>query len=162
EPIRRTVAKYSWRQTLWRRSGGTMGTQKVESAPTSHTPIVETFRAGELLKTLRAFKKGDFTARVRTEYTGVAGELAQTGNDVIELAESMGEELARINNVVGKEGKLSQRALLREARGNWVSCIDSVNELIADLVQPTTEVGRVIGAVATGDLSQTMTLEIEG
>src|SRR5437762_698651 len=48
------------------------------------------------------------------------------------------------------------------ATGSWSECIDSVNTLIADLVQPTTEVARVIGAVAKGDLSQTMALEIEG
>src|SRR5438093_1302344 len=48
------------------------------------------------------------------------------------------------------------------ATGSWSECIDSVNTLIADLVQPTTEVARVITAVAKGDLSQTMALEIEG
>src|SRR5437762_211498 len=48
------------------------------------------------------------------------------------------------------------------ATGSWSECIDSVNTLIADLVQPTTEVARVIGAVAKGDLSQMMALEIEG
>src|SRR5262249_32886761 len=105
---------------------------------------------------------GNFSMRAGTHHTGVAGEVAQTLNDVIDLADSMAHELERIKTVVGKEGKLSQRASVREARGSWVSCIDSVNELIADLVQPTTEVGRVIGAVAAGDLSQTMTLETEG
>src|SRR6185503_4150561 len=46
--------------------------------------------------------------------------------------------------------------------GSWASSIESVNTLIGDLVQPTTEVGRVIGAVASGDLSQKMTLDIDG
>src|SRR5947209_5311576 len=125
-------------------------------------PVVEVFRAGELLRVLRAFKKGDFSARVGLEYPSIAGEIAETLNDVIDLADSMAQELGRIKTVVGKEGKLSQRATLPEAHGAWVSCIDSVNELIADLVHPTNEVGRVIGAVASGDLSRTMTLEIDG
>src|SRR5207245_2764844 len=72
------------------------------------------------------------------------------------------EEFDRVATVVGKEGRIRQRASLPMATGSWSECIDSVNTLIADLVQPTTEVARVIGAVAKGDLSQTMALEIEG
>src|SRR5947199_309106 len=74
----------------------------------------------------------------------------------------MAKEFDRVATVVGKEGRIRQRASLPMATGSWSECIDSVNTLIADLVQPTTEVARVIGAVAKGDLSQTMALEIEG
>jgi hypothetical protein len=89
----------------------------------------------------------------------VAGEIADAVNDVIELSEALANELARIRTVVGKEGRLGQRAQLPISTGGaWHSCIESVNELVIDLVQPTTEVGRVIGAVASGDLSQKMTL----
>src|SRR5678815_1343681 len=72
------------------------------------------------------------------------------------------DRVARISNVVGKDGRLGQRAHLPRAGGGWQRAIDSVNELVVDLVQPTTEVGRVIGAVAAGDLTQKMTLEIDG
>jgi len=116
----------------------------------------------DLLRALRAFRNGDFSARLPLDYSGVAGEIAEAFNDVVELNEQMSRELGRINAVVGKEGLLGQRATLRGASGGWASCIDSVNGLIADLVQPTNEVGRVIGAVASGDLSQKMTLENEG
>jgi HAMP domain-containing protein/CheY-like chemotaxis protein/signal transduction histidine kinase len=117
---------------------------------------------GLLLRTLRAFKKGDFSVRMPQRYTGIAGEIVESLNEIIELNEGMSDEFDRISKVVGKEGKLGQRATLREAGGEWSSCIESVNALIADLVQPTTEVGRVIGAVASGDLSQKMTLNIDG
>ncbi|HEY9846426.1 MAG TPA: HAMP domain-containing protein, partial [Candidatus Caenarcaniphilales bacterium] len=70
--------------------------------------------------------------------------------------------LKQISTVVGKEGKISQRASLGATGGSWTSCIDSVNTLITDLVQPTAETSRVIRAVANGDLSQTIALEIEG
>src|SRR6185503_17818099 len=63
---------------------------------------------------------------------------------------------------VGKEGKIAQRASIGSASGGWAACIDSVNSLIGDLVQPSTEVARVIGAVAKGDLSQTMSLDVDG
>ncbi len=81
---------------------------------------------------------------------------------MIELNERLCAELGRIGRIVGKEGKTTQRASLGNAGGSWRGCIDSVNTLIVDLVQPTTEVARVIGAVANGDLSQTMALDIEG
>ncbi len=56
----------------------------------------------------------------------------------------------------------SASAAIRNATGGWESSIRCVNELIEDMVQPTAEVARVIGAVAEGDLSQTMMVEIDG
>src|SRR5207253_3215178 len=53
------------------------------------------------------------------------------------------------------------RAKLPGAQGSWAAGVDSVNTLIADMVHPTAEMARVIGAVAKGDLSQTMDLENE-
>ncbi len=73
----------------------------------------------------------------------------------------MAKELARISAVVGKAGNVRQRASLPSASGDWLACIESVNTLVTDLVQPNTEVARVIGAVAKGDLSQAMALEID-
>jgi signal transduction histidine kinase/HAMP domain-containing protein/DNA-binding response OmpR family regulator len=115
----------------------------------------------QLLKTLVAVKKGDFSVRLPIEYTGMAGKIADTLNDIIELNERMTTELERIGTVVGKDGKLSERASLGSAGGSWAACIDSVNHLLADVVQPNAETARVIQAVAKGDLSQTIATEIE-
>src|SRR3954464_15646786 len=115
-----------------------------------------------LLSTLLAVKKGDFTVRMPVEHTGVAGKIYDTLNDVIELEQRTAQEIARISQVVGKEGKINQRATLGGAGGQWQQRIEHLNSLVADLLQPTAEVARVIGAVAKGDLSQTMALEIEG
>jgi methyl-accepting chemotaxis protein len=93
---------------------------------------------------------------------GIDGEIREAFNDVVELNEQMTRELARLGDVVGKEGKIGHRAKLPNATGSWASNIETVNSLIADLVQPTSEMARVVGAVARGDLSQTMNLEIEG
>src|SRR5437868_2808434 len=73
----------------------------------------------------------------------------------------MADELARLRQVVGKEGKLKQRASLQGARGFWGESVACINSLIDDLVHPTSEVARVIGAVAQGDLSKSMALEVE-
>ena len=115
-----------------------------------------------LLVALNGLRKGDATVRLPLHWTGVSGKVADAFNEVVELNASMAEELARLRQVVGKEGKLKQRASLRDARGFWGESVDSINALIDDLVHPTSEVARVIGAVAQGDLSKSMALDIEG
>src|SRR5687768_10286027 len=115
-----------------------------------------------LLTVLMAVKKGDLSARLPDNKVGTAGKIADTLNDLIELNQKLAGELHRLSNVVGKEGRIAQRATIGGASGSWAQCIESLNSLVTDLVQPTTEVARVIGAVAKGDLSQTMTLEIDG
>src|SRR5690242_2362436 len=121
-----------------------------------------TLDAKRLLMALRAFKRGDFSVRLPEDLTGVEGEIASTFNDVVELNDQMIRELARVSSVVGRDGKISQRGKLPGATGSWEACIESVNTLIGDVVHPTTEVARVIGAVAKGDLSQEMLLEMDG
>ncbi len=116
----------------------------------------------QLLRTLVAVKQGDFSVRMPLEYTGMAGKIADALNDVIELNQRMAAELDRIGTVVGKEGNITQRATLGNAGGSWSDCVDSVNTLITDLVQPTAETARVIRGVAKGDLSQKIATEIEG
>ena len=114
-----------------------------------------------LLQALTALKKGRRDVRLPSDWTGVAGKVADAFNEVVELNERMAGELARLSRVVGKEGKLSQRLGLGDVGGFWRESVDSVNDLIDDLVHPTIETARVIGAVAQGDLSKTMALEID-
>ncbi|HTN83323.1 MAG TPA: HAMP domain-containing protein, partial [Sorangium sp.] len=115
-----------------------------------------------LLLALTALKKGDFSVRLPFDWSGVDGKIADTFNNVVELNEKMARELHRLSRVVGKEGKLSQRAFIGEVSGAWADEIACMNELIGDLVHPTAETARVIGAVAKGDLSQMMALEVDG
>jgi HAMP domain-containing protein/signal transduction histidine kinase/CheY-like chemotaxis protein len=114
-----------------------------------------------LLQALTAVKKGRRDIRLPTDWTGVAGKVADAFNEVVELNERMAGEVARLSRVVGKEGRLSQRIGLGDVGGFWRESVDSVNDLIDDLVHPTIETARVIGAVAQGDLSKTMALEID-
>src|SRR5262250_1423760 len=93
-----------------------------------------------LLSTLLAVKKGDFSVRLPVDHTGMAGKIYDTLNDVIELEQRTAQELARISQLVGKEGKINQRASLGGAGGQWGVAVESLNTLIADLLQPTAEV----------------------
>src|SRR5207342_2074797 len=111
---------------------------------------------------LTAFKRGDFSVRLPHDWTGVGGKIADTFNEVIETNQRLSQELERISLVVGKQGRISQRASLGDVSKSWADSIGSINTLIGDLVQPTSEMARVIGAVAKGDLSKTMETDIEG
>src|ERR1700710_515133 len=115
-----------------------------------------------LLSVLAQVKGGDFTARMPLEWTGVAGKVADGFNDVIVANEALGAELTRVSRVVGKEGKLSQRVVLGSASQSWGDSVNSVNSLIDALVRPTSEMQRVIGAVADGDLSKKVTADVRG
>jgi HAMP domain-containing protein/signal transduction histidine kinase/CheY-like chemotaxis protein len=114
-----------------------------------------------LLSALNALRQGRSGVRLPPNWTGLAGKVADAFNDVVEQNERMAEELARLSRVVGKEGKLSQRLSLGDVTGFWRESVGSVNDLIDDLVHPTIETARVIGAVAQGDLSKTMALDID-
>src|SRR5438067_2067322 len=117
---------------------------------------------GHLLRALMAFKRGDFSVRLPDDWTGVAGKIADTFNEVIAKNQRLTMQLDRIGRAVGKKGRITQRASLGDVSNSWADAIRSVNGLIGDLVHPTSEMARVIGAVAKGDLSKTMATDIEG
>ena len=117
----------------------------------------------QLLSALRKFQKGSFDVRLPEHWTGLDGKIADTFNDVVELQPADGRELERLS-AASSARKAASRSAPRSAtsRGAWAASVESVNTLIGDLVHPTSETARVIGAVAKGDLSQTMALEIDG
>src|SRR3977135_2100822 len=115
-----------------------------------------------ILNAVSALRRGDSSARLPYQGSPAFGKVAEVFNDLVEQNASLAEELAQLSQVVGKEGKLRKRASLPNARGFWARDVDNINSLIDHLVYPTTEGARVIGAVAQGDLSKTMALDVDG
>ncbi|HZO00821.1 MAG TPA: HAMP domain-containing protein [Burkholderiales bacterium] len=133
--------------------------------PLKDTEVSAVAHADEMTQiyaALVALRKGDPTAKLPLQGSPGFGKVSEVFNDLVEQNVAMAEELARLSQMVGKEGKLKRRASLQNARGFWAQKVDSINSLIDDLVHPTNEAARVIGAVAQGDLSKTMALEIDG
>ncbi len=116
----------------------------------------------EMLQILQAVKAGDFSVRMRGDWEGLSGKIADTVNDIIITNQRMADQLQRVGKVVGKEGLTNQRVTLGLAHGAWGEMEQSVNSLIDDLLQPTTEVTRTIEAVAQGNLLQPMRLDVDG
>ena len=116
----------------------------------------------ELLRALQAVRDGDFSVRLPSDQTGLSGKIADTFNEIVTSNERMARELERAGQIVGKEGQTRHRVSSDRRSGAWGAMEASVNTLIEDLVWPTTEVTRTITALAKGDLTQTMRLEVNG
>jgi HAMP domain-containing protein len=116
----------------------------------------------ELLRILTEVKSGNFAVRMPVDQVGVSGKICDTLNDIIGMNERLTEEFTRAANTIGKQGKLTERIHIPEARGSWSKGVDSLNVLISDLVHPTIEIAHVISSVAKGNLSQEMPEEISG
>jgi hypothetical protein len=115
-----------------------------------------------LLRVLTEVKNGNFSVRMPIDQVGLSGKICDTLNEIIAMNEKMMAEFTRARNSVGKQGQLTQRIELPNAKGSWSTGIESLNTLISDLVHPTIEIARVISSVAKGNLSQEMPLEIGG
>jgi HAMP domain-containing protein/signal transduction histidine kinase/CheY-like chemotaxis protein len=115
----------------------------------------------DVLNALTALSSGDFAVRLEPR-NGVVGQVAERVNQLAALNERRTRELVRASRVIGREGRMTERLDEVGAEGDWSTGAAAVNSLIDDLVRPTTEVARVIAAVAEGDLSQQMALEIAG
>src|SRR5262245_35027090 len=90
----------------------------------------------QVLDTLLAFRKGDWSVRMPSDLTGVQGKIADLLNEIIGNKERVAKELDRISHVVGREGKLSERARVSGLSGGWATLLESINTLISDLVRP--------------------------
>jgi HAMP domain-containing protein/signal transduction histidine kinase/CheY-like chemotaxis protein len=116
----------------------------------------------ELLRILIQVRNGNFSVRMPIDETGIKGKICDTLNEIISLNEEMMREFTKAGNTIGKQGKLTQRIEVPNAKGSWATGVDSLNSMISDLVHPTIEIAHVISSVAKGNLSQNMPLEIGG
>ncbi|HVR65596.1 MAG TPA: HAMP domain-containing protein [Verrucomicrobiae bacterium] len=99
---------------------------------------------------------------MQSDQLGLSGKIAEALNDIIGANERIAQQLERVGQVVGREGKTQQRVKFGLPGGAWGEMESSVNTLIDDLLRPTTEVTRAIAAVAQGDLMQTVQLDVDG
>jgi HAMP domain-containing protein len=111
---------------------------------------------------LDAAAGGNFSQRLPGRRKGVLGDIERAFNRLTERSHAQTDEWQRVARVIGREGRMTERARLDSAEGEYRVRLEAINSLIEDLVRPTTEVARVIVAVAEGDLSQKMAMEIDG
>jgi HAMP domain-containing protein/CheY-like chemotaxis protein/signal transduction histidine kinase len=137
--------------------------QRVSS--NGHTGVLPESGSAEfvlVLERMQAMRDGDFSVRLPGSWTGLAGKIADSFNQIAMANQRIAKELERVGQVVGKEGKTRERAKFDESRGAWGEMEVSVNTLVEDLLRPTTEVTRAIAAVAEGNLTQTVRMDVDG
>ncbi len=129
--------------------------------PNSHEPPASEYLA-LILERMNAMKNGDFSVRLPVSWTGLPGRIADDFNEIVATNERMAQELKRVGQTVGKEGRTKERIRLEKRRGAWDDMEVSVNTLVEDLLRPTNEMTRAIAAVAQGNLTQTVRLDVDG
>ncbi len=115
-----------------------------------------------ILQNLQTMKDGDFSVRLPVTWIGLPGKIADSFNEIVTANEQMALELKRVGKAVGKEGKTRERIRVEQRRGAWNDMEVSVNTLVEDLLRPTTEVTHAIAAVAQGNLTRTVRLDVDG
>ena len=143
-----------------------MRTAKTQTTPANgsrngdaHDP--EAFKH-QLLAALIEIRDGNFEARMSSRWSGVDARIADAFNQIGGRMERFNTNLLRLRRQVGEEGRIHERMATGDAVGNWAERVEAINALVDELSQPTVEMGRVIGAVAKGDLMQSMPLELGG
>src|SRR5437660_3954797 len=151
-----------------KRSSNTLATttEKQPSHPTpsngGHVAGAEGPSLAVILAGLQTMRDGDFSVRLPGSWTGREGKIADTFNEIVAANEQMAQELKRVGKAAGKEGRARERTRFHESRGAWGQIEVSVNTLVEDLLRPTAEVTRAIAAVAQGNLTQTVRLDVDG
>ncbi|MET9901384.1 HAMP domain-containing protein [Streptomyces sp. NPDC006446] len=139
------------------------GGQSLKSGrtPRNGTTEVDTAALNRLLAALVSMRDGNFRKRLTVSGDGVMSEISAVFNEVADRNLHLTGELSRVRRVVGREGKLTERLETGACEGSWAAAIDASNALVDDLVRPVSEVGRVLSAVAEGDLSPRMDLRAQ-
>ncbi len=143
-------------------NGKNVQTLPSETPPAPERVPLKKDQLRQILQVAKAIRQGNFSARFPVEEEGIASEISDVLNDILELNENMIKEFARVSVIVGQEGRLPERASIGPVKGAWATGMEAINSLITNLVQPTNEFARVITSVARGDLSEKMPLEING
>src|SRR5437773_292375 len=115
-----------------------------------------------LLSALTALKKGDSTVRLPIDWTGLPGKVSEAFNKMVDQLGSFASEVTRVAREVGTEGKLGGQAKVKGVAGTWKDLTDSVNSMAGNLTGQVRNIADVTTAVAKGDLSKKITVDVKG
>jgi hypothetical protein len=152
---RRTVQKAPVARKAVARSRGNGAAAGADATPARLD--LELLRDG-----LRSLRAGDFKVRLELGANPLLREIATEFNEIAERNQRVTQDIVHVARLIGRDGRMDARVPVTDLKGDWALKVSSVNALITDLVQPTTEIARVVTAVAEGDLTQHIALEIEG
>ncbi len=109
-----------------------------------------------------AVAKGDLSRTITVDAKGEMLELKNTINTMVDQLNSFGSEVTRVASEVGLEGKLGGQATVKGVDGVWKDLTDSVNQMASNLTDQVRNIAGVTTAVANGDLSRKITVDVKG
>jgi HAMP domain-containing protein/signal transduction histidine kinase/CheY-like chemotaxis protein len=109
-----------------------------------------------------AVAKGDLSRKITVDVKGEILELKNTINTMVDQLNSFGSEVTRVAREVGTEGKLGGQAQVKGVGGAWKDLTDSVNQMASNLTAQVRNIAEVTTAVAKGDLSRKITVDVKG
>jgi HAMP domain-containing protein/signal transduction histidine kinase/CheY-like chemotaxis protein len=109
-----------------------------------------------------AVAKGDLSKKITVDVKGEILELKNTINTMVDQLSSFAAEVTRVAREVGTEGKLGGQAEVRGVAGTWKDLTDSVNFMASNLTVQVRNIAAVTTAVANGDLSKKITVDVKG
>ncbi|KAI8319292.1 hypothetical protein GQ54DRAFT_279652 [Martensiomyces pterosporus] len=110
----------------------------------------------------KAVAAGDLTQKVTSELNGEMGDLKNTINDMVDQLNTFSSEVSRVAKMVGTDGELGGQAIVPNVDGTWKDLTDNVNMMANNLTNQVRDIATVTKAVATGDLTQKVTSELNG
>ncbi|RZQ61358.1 HAMP domain-containing protein [Amycolatopsis suaedae] len=116
----------------------------------------------QLLEGLKAVRDGDFSTRLPGSGDPLMDEMAGVFNGMVDQLALFTSEVTRVAREVGTEGKLGGQAAVPAVSGTWKDLTDSVNAMAGNLTGQVRDIAEVATAVARGDLSQKITVDVKG
>src|SRR5687767_1779221 len=123
----------------------------------NHTPQIR-----NIAEVTTAVAKGDLSRKITVDVKGEILELKNTINTMVDQLNSFSSEVTRVALEVGTEGKLGGQAQVRGVAGTWKDLTDSVNQMASNLTGQVRNIAEVTTAVAKGDLSRQITVDVKG
>src|SRR5213079_3646711 len=109
-----------------------------------------------------AVARGDLSKKITVDVRGEILELKNTINIMVDQLNGFASEVSRVAREVGTEGKLGGQARVPGVAGTWKDLTDNVNSMASNLTAQVRNIAAVTTAVAMGDLSQKITVEVKG
>jgi HAMP domain-containing protein/signal transduction histidine kinase len=121
-----------------------------------------TSQVRNIAQVTKAVAKGDLSQKISVAAQGEVADLKDTINTMVDQLRSFADEVTRVAREVGTDGKLGGQARVPEVAGTWKDLTDSVNFMASNLTDQVRDIARVTTAVATGDLSQKIMVDVRG
>ncbi|TLS29345.1 hypothetical protein PpBr36_01159 [Pyricularia pennisetigena] len=121
-----------------------------------------TTQVRDIINVTTAVAKGDLTQKVQAECRGEIFELKNTINSMVDQLQQFAREVTKIAREVGTEGRLGGQATVHDVQGTWRDLTENVNGMAMNLTTQVREIANVTSAVAAGDLSKKIRVEVKG